>query len=304
MGDRMAAQRPTALTAFLVGSLGIATFSGMDAVMKGLVIALGIYPTMLWRMMSGVAMAGTLFAVRPNWPSRSTMRIHLYRGGLTFVMAMLFFWGLARVPLAQAIALAFIAPLIALFLAAGFLGEVIGRKTIGAALIAFAGVVLIFIGQAQADLGRDALLGSIAILTSAICYAVNIILMRSQAQVAGPIEIAFFQNVIVAVLLVAAWPIFGGADFPPADQIPFVLLAAFLSTASLLLLSWAYARAEASYLAATEYTSFLWAMAFGWLIFGEAVSLFTLAGAALIVAGCILAARRPEDASPSLEAAA
>lgn len=299
----MAATRPTALVAFLVGSLGIATFSGMDAVMKGLVIALGIYPTMLWRMLSGVAMSGALFAARPNWPSRSTMRIHLFRGCLTFVMAMLFFWGLAKVPLAQAIALAFIAPLIALFLAAFFLGETIGPKTIAASLVAFGGVILIFIGQAQADLGREAMFGSLAILASAICYAVNIILMRSQAQVAGPIEIAFFQNVIVAALLVVAWPIFGGADLPPAGQWPFILLAAFLSTASLLLLSWAYARAEASYLAATEYTSFLWAMLFGWLVFGESVSWFTLAGAALIVAGCILAARRPQDASPALEAA-
>lgn len=303
MAKAMAANRPTALVAFFVGSLGIATFSGMDAVMKGLVIALGIYPTMLWRMLSGVAMSGALFAARPNWPSRSTMRIHLFRGCLTFVMAMLFFWGLARVPLAQAIALAFIAPLIALFLAAVFLDETIGPKTIAASLVAFAGVLLIFIGQAQADLGHEALLGSIAILASAVCYAVNIILMRSQAQVAGPIEIAFFQNLIVAVLLVLSWPLFGGAALPPTGQWPFILLAAFLSTASLLLLSWAYARAEASYLAATEYTSFLWAMLFGWLVFGETVSLFTLAGAALIVAGCILAARRPQDASPALEAA-
>jgi len=216
----------------------------------------------------------------------------------------LFFWGLARVPLAQAIALAFIAPLIALFLAAGFLGEKIGPRTIGASLIAFAGVALIFVGQAQADLGREAVLGSFAILVSAVCYAVNIILMRQQALVANPIEIAFFQNLIVAALLLAAWPVMGGADFPPADQIPFVLLAAFLSTASLLLLSWAYARAEASYLAATEYTSFLWAMLFGWLVFGEGVSLYTLAGAALIVAGCFLAARTPQEANPSLEAAA
>ena len=300
----MVATRPTALVAFVVGSIGIATFSGMDAVMKGLVIALGIYPTMLWRMLSGVAMSGALFAARPHWPSRSTMRIHLFRGALTFVMAMLFFWGLAKVPLAQAIALAFIAPLIALFLAAFFLGETIGPKTIAASLVAFAGVILIFTGQAQADLGRDALHGSIAILVSAVCYAVNIILMRSQAQVAGPIEIAFFQNVIVAGLLIAAWPMFGGADFPPTNQIPLVLVAAFLSTASLLLLSWAYARAEASYLAATEYTSFLWAMLLGWLVFDETVSWFTLAGAALIVAGCILAARRPEDCSPALEAAA
>jgi len=296
--------RPTPLTAFLVGTLGIATFSGMDAVMKGLVLALGTYATMVWRMLAGVAMSGALFAARPNRPDASTMRIHLFRGALTTVMAVLFFWGLARVPLAQAIALAFIAPLIAIFLAAGFLRETIGPRTIGASLIAFAGVMLIFVGQAQADLGHEALLGSFAILASAICYAVNIILMRQQALVAGPIEIAFFQNLIVAAMLLAAWPAMGGADFPPAEQIPFVLLASFLSTASLLLLSWAYARAEASYLAATEYTSFLWAMLFGWLVFGESVSLYTLAGAALIVGGCILAASKAEDFNPTLEAGA
>jgi S-adenosylmethionine uptake transporter len=232
------------------------------------------------------------------------MRIHLFRGALTAVMAVLFFWGLARVPLAQAIALAFIAPLIAIFLAAGFLGETIGRRTIAASLIAFAGVLLIFVGQTQADLGHDALMGSFAILASAVCYAVNIILMRQQALVAQPIEIAFFQNLIVAALLLAAWPVMGGAVLPPLDQVPFILLASFLSTASLLLLSWAYARAEASYLAATEYTSFLWAMLFGWLVFGESVSLYTLAGACLIVAGCFLAARTPQEISPALEASA
>ena len=85
---------------------------------------------------------------------------------------------------------------------------------------------------------------------------------------------------------------------PPAGQWPWLLFAAILAIGSLLLLSWAYARAEASYLATTEYTSFLWAALFGWLVFAEALSLFTLAGAALIVAGCILAARKPADANP------
>ena len=75
-------------------------------------------------------------------------------------MALLFFWGLARVPMAQAVALTFIAPLIALFLAALLLKEPIGRRTVGGSLAAFAGVVVIFIGQARADLGREALLGS------------------------------------------------------------------------------------------------------------------------------------------------
>lgn len=219
-------------------------------------------------------------------------------------MAVLFFWGLARVPIAQAIALAFIAPLIALYLAAVVLKEEVGPRIIGASLIAFAGVIVIFIGQARADLGREAMVGSLAILASAICYAVNIILMRRQALVANPVEVGLFQSLIMSAVLVLSLPFMGWPPAPPADQVPMILLAALLATSSLLLLSWAYARAEASYLATTEYTSFLWAALFGWIFFREPVSLYTLAGAALIVAGCILAARRPSEAGPSLEAAA
>ena len=56
--------RHTPLIAFLVGMAGIATFSAMDAVMKGLVLALGTYTTLFWRSLAGTAMAGALFARR------------------------------------------------------------------------------------------------------------------------------------------------------------------------------------------------------------------------------------------------
>jgi S-adenosylmethionine uptake transporter len=296
-------QRHDPLIAFLVGSIGIAAFSAMDAVMKGLVLAIGTYLTLFWRSIAGTIMAGGIFAFNPRWPDRPTMKIHVMRGILSSIMAVLFFWGLARVPIAQAIALAFIAPLIALYLAAAILDERIGPRTLGASIIAFLGVLIIFFGQARADVGREAMLGSLAIVASAGCYAMNIILMRRQALAAGPVEVGFFQNLFMAIGLIAAVPVMGNPGLPPLEQVPMILLAAALATVSLWLLTWAYARAQASYLAATEYTSFLWAALFGWIFFNESVSLFTLAGALLIVAGCILAARRPEEASPSLEAA-
>jgi S-adenosylmethionine uptake transporter len=300
----MTSPRHDPVPAFIVGVLGIALFSAMDAVMKGLVITIGAYATVLWRNVAGVFLSGALYALkRSPWPSRATMNIHLARGVLSAAMAFLFFWGLGRVPLAQAIALAFIAPLIALYLAAAILKEDVSRRIVSASVIAFAGVLVIFFGQARADLGPDATLGSLSILASAACYALNIILMRRQALVAEPIEIAFFQSVIVAATLALLIPVVGVA-LPPAGQWPWLVLAAILATASLILLSWAYARAEANYLATTEYTSFLWAALFGWLFFDEGVSLYTLAGAGLIVAGCVLAARRPGEASPVLEAAA
>ena len=61
-----------------------------------------------------------------------------------------------------------------------------------------------------------------------------------------------------------------------------------------MLLSWAYARAEAQHLAPVEYTAFIWAALLGILVFAEPVRPLTLLGAAMIVAACIIAA--PADA--------
>jgi len=291
----------SSLMAFAVATLGIAIFSCMDAVMKGLSLAIGAYNALLWRSFAAVAISGLLFVVtRTAWPARAVMRIHLVRGSVSAVMGVTFFWGLARVPMAQAIALTFIAPLIALFLAAVLLKEHVGRLAILASLIAIAGVSMILIGQARAELGPQAFRGTIAILVSAVCYAYNIILMRQQAQVAGPIEITFFQSLIVTILFLLAAPFF--AVTPALHHVPAVVGAALLGILSLLLLSWAYARGQASYLAPTEYTAFLWATLLGFLVFGERVSPFTLAGAALIITGCGIAVRARAPVS-NMEAA-
>ncbi|QIG81369.1 DMT family transporter [Stakelama tenebrarum] len=276
--------------AFLVASFGIGVFSAMDAVMKGLTLALGVYLALFWRTLAGIGFSGLVWWIAgARRPSRAAMRLHLIRGAVSTAMALLFFWGLARVPMAQAIALTYVAPLIALFLAALLLGERVRGRTVAASLVAAAGVGVILAGQAHGDLGDDAFRGALAILASALCYSWNIILMRQQALVAGPVEITLFQGIVVALLLAFAIPWLGAV--PAAEHWPAILLGAALATVSLGILSWAYARAEASYLAPTEFTSFLWAAFYGWILFGEHVSMFTLAGAALIICGCVWGAR-------------
>ena len=283
--------------AFGVATAGIALFSGMDAVMKHLALAIGTYNALLWRTMTGALVgAAFFFGARSAWPGRAAMRVHLTRGLLGVPMAVLFFWGLARVPMAQAIALAFVAPLIALYLAAILLKEEIEGRAILASLLGFGGVLVIFAGQAEADLGPDAFRGSIAILGSAALYAWNIILMRQQALLAKPTEVAFFTSGLMALSFLLAAPFL--AELPPADEWPPIVGAALLAFASLILLSWAYARAEAQHLAPVEYSSFIWAALLGFLVFGETVQPLTLAGAAMIVGACLIAATRrpPPDA--------
>ncbi|HYJ81660.1 MAG TPA: DMT family transporter [Allosphingosinicella sp.] len=294
---------PRPIIPFAVATLGIALFSTMDALMKGLSLAIGTYNALLWRTLAGAAIGGAVYFLRRSpRPARAALRVHLIRGVMGSVMAMTFFWGLARVPMAQAIALAFVAPLIALYLAAVLLKERIERSAILASLLGFAGVVAILAGQAQAELGREALLGSLSILVSAGLYGWNIILMRQQAQLAGPVEIAFFTALIMALCFALAAPFLAAP--PPADQLPAIWAAAALAFGSLMLLSWAYARAEAQRLAPVEYTGFIWAAIFGWLVFAEPVQPLTLAGAAMIVVACWFATRPSRAPMPAVEAGA
>ena len=100
---------------FTVAVSGIATFAGMDVLMKGLSIEMGAYNALLWRTVIALPIAAALFFFYAvPWPRRGNIQLHVWRGVLTSLMAYLFFWGLAYVPLAEAIGLSFIAPLIPL----------------------------------------------------------------------------------------------------------------------------------------------------------------------------------------------
>jgi S-adenosylmethionine uptake transporter len=280
---------------FAAACLGIAFFSAMDAAMKGVSIAIGAYNAMLWRSLIGsLAMGGFFLVTRQAMPSRQAMRLHLIRGAITSSMAVLFFWGVVRVPLAEAIAISFIAPLIALYLAAVVLGEAICPRAIIGSLLGLSGVAVILVARARGAYGPEALPGAVAVLGSAVLYAVNIVLMRKQALVAAPLEVATFQNVTTLAFLALAAPFIASSS--GLGQLPGLTLSAALAICSLLLLSWAYARAEAQSLIAVEYTAFGWAALFGWLIFDESITWPVLAGTGLIVIGCIVAARRGKAA--------
>lgn len=295
---------PSPLAPFLIACAGIATFSAMDVLMKGLSIGIGAYNAVLWRTGAGTLISGLFYlAARPMWPGRATMKIHAVRAFFVAAMAICFFWALARLPMAEAIALSFVAPLMTLYMAALLLGETIGPRSIAASLLGFSGVVVIVAGKlGGGDYSDEALLAVGAVFLSAIFYAYNLILARRQAKMAEPMEIAFYQNLFVTLFLGLGAPWF--AVVPDGGDAPHILGAAVLATISLLLLSWAYARAEAQILATTEYTGFLWAMLFGWIFYAEPVTWPTIAGAVLIVVACLIVARKTPPLDPVEPAAA
>jgi S-adenosylmethionine uptake transporter len=266
----------------------------MDAVMKGLSLSIGAYNATLWRTIAGSLLGGALFfARRLPLPRASTLKLHFLRGGIVAVMAILWFWGITMVPLAEAIALSFIAPLIALYLASLILGEKIRPQAIIGSVLGLSGVSVMLVTRASGHYGADAMTGATAILCSAVLYAFNLVLMRKQALVASPIEVGFFQNLTTGVFLMLVAPVF--AQLPAIEHAPPIILSALLALFSLLVLSWAYARAEAQSLLVVEYTGFGWGALFGWLVFGEAIRPAVLAGTMLIILGCYIAVRPPRS---------
>ena len=299
----MSQTHPNPLVPFSVACIGIGTYALMDVLMKSLSIQMGVYNAMLWRTLAGLLIASAVFMwKRPAWPPLTVIRVHVWRGMVTSVMAFLFFWGLVYVPVAEAIGLSFIAPLIALYLAAVLLKEKISETAVYASLFGLLGAVVIVFGKLGGEYDDNVGLGIGAILLSALIYAYNLILQRQQALIAGPVEIAFFQNATVVTLYALFAPFW--AVVPDVEVLPELLSAAVLGIASLMLLSWAYARAQARILIPVEYTAFLWAAWMGWLAFDEEVTGWTLVGTCLIVAGCLVAARQKSGPVEHIETTA
>ncbi|HAU21074.1 MAG TPA: EamA family transporter [Erythrobacter sp.] len=291
-------QRHITILPILATIIGIGFFSAMDAAMKSASIAVGAYSAYFLRCVIGVSIISPVWLLqRHKWPSREVLKIHLTRGLVVAFMGWSFFFSLVRLPLAEAIALSFIAPLIALYLAAIILAERVRPRAVYAALLGLAGVLAIIGGKiGNEEMSDEAALGTAALLLSAVLYAWNLILQRQQALVASPVEVSTFQNGIVAIVLLAGTPFL--LVILQGDQWIDIAAGAVLGVAAALILSWAYARAETQILVPIEYTGFLWAVLFGWLFFQEEVTIETLAGTSLIVIGCLIAARkRPEQSA-------
>ncbi|WP_288579906.1 DMT family transporter [uncultured Methylobacterium sp.] len=281
-------------SAILLAALGIGLLSLMDATIKGLSDRYGVTEIAFARYLVGtVVMAGVLGALRPGWPSAETWRTNGLRAVLVVATALCFFHGLSVLPLAEALALSFLSPVFIALFAALLLRERVRPPVWAGLAVGFLGVGIVVAGQVGAEgaqRGAGSAWGIAAILASALTYALSMVLLRARARHDPVVTIVAIQNAGPAAMLAApaAW------TWTPvaAPDWALLVLVGLLGVAGHLVLSRAYAQAEASRLAAMEYTALLWAIGLGYVAFGEVPGVATLAGAGLILAGSALAARR------------
>lgn len=287
------------LRPILAALVAVACLSVMDAFMKEAALAAGAYSATLTRAVFGTSIAVPLWlASGARWPGRQALRLHLLRGVLSAFMALTFFFALTILPLAETIAISFVAPVISLYLAAVFLHERIHPRAIIAAVLGLAGTLVIVgarIGTGGAAWDGGLALGLAAILTSTLLYAVNLVVARAQAQVAGPLEIASFHSGVGSLVLALGAPAL--FVLPGPGALGDIAAAAVMTVTGAVLLGWAYARAEAQVLVPLEYSAFVWAAILGWMVFAEPLTAPVAIGAALIVVGCLTATRRHPETS-------
>lgn len=271
-------------------SFAVLCGASIDAAVKYVAQDVDVIILMAWRFLIGAAGIITMYVMHKKpAPSWEAIRFHALRGAIQTLAVVAFFWSLTQLALAEATVIGFTSALMIAPIAWIILGE---RLSPVAGLAAFTG----FIGAAIAASGTtdgapedgNRVLGAVVCLFAALCYALTLVLMRLRTRKEDTLTIVMFTNSVPALLLLPYLLVV--EPMPQPALIPVYVGLAAAGTAVWWLMTVGYARAEAQKLAPLEYTALIWASLYGWFIFKEVPGWQLWAGAALIIAACLMIA--------------
>ncbi|MBJ6124457.1 DMT family transporter [Microvirga splendida] len=270
---------------------GIAVLSIMDAVIKGMAAFYPIFQVAFLRFACGsLIVAAVVSVMRPGWPSRETVLANSLRSVIAVVTAVSFFYALGQLPLAETLVLSFLSPMFIALFGLLMLKERVDIRIIGAIAIGFAGTLIVVLGQTEEANAARSWGGVAAALTSAVTYALSLVLLRQRAQRDKFLHIVVFQNIGPAILVAPfAFFFWQSLDFM---HLGWFMLMGLLGFTGHMLMVTAYAKAEAARLAPLEYTALIWAVLIGYGVFSEIPTWATLGGGLLIVAAAAMTSKR------------
>lgn len=263
--------------AFMVAASAVVTLN--DATVKWLSAELPVGEIVCLRAV--VAFVLGLYLVRREQGRLtfrvSSPRLQLLRGLLAAGGMLLFVSGLHHLPLADAVAILFAAPLFSFVLAVLVLGERLSIGRAVAALTGFAGIVVMS-RPGTAHFSWLLLLP----LGAALCGGVREILTRHLSH-HDPSSSTFLVGTAVVALASLSSVAFGW-ELPSARQLLLLALAGVLIGFAEYFMIEAFRHAEVTLVAPFIYTSLVWASLVGFLVFGTVPAPAVIAGAALVIA--------------------
>ncbi|WP_093975803.1 DMT family transporter [Boseongicola aestuarii] len=208
-----------------------------------------------------------------------------FRAALLLVATFCFVAAISVMPLADALAIVFVAPFIVLLVGKFYLGEEVGPRRVGAAIVGFVGVLFV-IQPSFAAFGAVALFP----LGTAVGFAFYILVTRGLSRRMHPVTLQFHTG-LVASLMCLPIMIFAqgsGSEFldpvwPEGIVWLWLLGVGFFATLSHMMMTYALSLAPSATLAPMQYLELPVATFLGYLVFGDFPNALTLTGIAIII---------------------
>lgn len=260
----------------LVATLGIVL---MNTCAKMSSLAYGPVEMVFYRGVIALGVLVPYMLLTQPWTVFKPQRIgiHLLRAlvgnlGVAFV-----FWAYTLLPMADATALLFAAPLFVTALSPLILGETVDRYRWGAVGVGFAGIVLIARPSPEIFTHPASLIG----LAAALCVALVDITLRKLGQTDDPLTTVFYF-ILIGVVVTAPYTLAAGGR-PEGRLLPWLIGIGLFAAIQQVAKTRAYRLAEASLLSPYTYTAIIWAALAGWLFWDEFPSPAVIAGTGVVI---------------------
>ena len=291
---------------------GVAIFSGQDWIIK---LLSGDYPVhqaiairgvvAVLILLAYIALDGKIESLRSK-----RMGLLIVRGLVLMMAYTTYYLAFPSMPLANIVALWFTVPLFVTALAGPFLGEKVGVRRWAAAIVGFAGVLIIV-----RPFANSFSLASLLPIASALTYSISALMARRMGETESAPVMSFYQNLVYLLVALVMAAIFGGGAYEGTSNpsleflvrgwvtpswLDLALLAAcgVIASIATVLLTQAYRMAEANFVACFEYSAIIWATLGGYLFWREVPDVYFFVGAALIVAAGLYVLFRTQPATP------
>ena len=260
----------------------IASFSSMAIAGRAVSLQLDTFEIMMYRSLFGICIvlgvagfAGTLGQV-----TRRHIGVHLLRNMAHFTGQNLWFYAVTVIPLAQVFALEFTSPLWVLVLSPLILAERLTRVRVIAALLGFAGILVV------TRPGAESLnMGVFTAALSAVGFALSIVFTKRLTRSETITCILFYLTIMQAVfgIICAGWD--GDIALPDATTLPWLLLIGCAGLLAHFCLTTALSIAPATVVVPIDFARLPLIAVIGMAFYNEPLDIFVFLGAALIFAG-------------------
>jgi drug/metabolite transporter (DMT)-like permease len=214
-----------------------------------------------------------------KWPALTLRALLLFTSTFCFIAA------IRVMPLADALAIVFIAPFIVLLVGKFYLGEDVGPRRVAAALVGFVGVLFVIQPSFSA-------FGAVALfpLGTAFGFAFYILVTRGLSRQVHPVTLQFYTGLIASVACLPVLALAQGTGFDLLDPVwpqgiawTWLFGVGFFATVSHMMMTYALSWAPSATLAPLQYLELPVATLLGYLVFGDFPNTLTLTGITIII---------------------